>query len=223
MKKYLLLTSLFIFCACVQETPQPEASAGNTLNPTAGSGSGSTSGSGSGGTTTGGTTGGGNTNQALSAAVVRVKNYNQYNQTLEKLTGLSRAKYNTLFEELKGSLPADNDIGGLTSFNLIAMTRLSDAYCKDWVEREATLGLNGKLIPFKPIEVRDFLINTFLDVDKEEKFASLKIEVDNVLGNDDGAGGELFPGYANNLTSNKNITVAACVAVLASPYITLLE
>jgi hypothetical protein len=209
MKTYLLLTSLFIFSACVQETTKPQAEAGGSSNTT----SGGTSGAGGGTTIT----------QGLTPAIVRVKNYNQYNQSLEKLTGLSRAKYNTLFEELKGSLPADNDIGGLTSFNLIAMTRLSDAYCKDWVDREETLGLNGKLNPLKPIDVREFLINTFLDVDKDEKFASLRTEVDNVLSNDDGSGGDLFPGYANNLASNKNITIAACVSILASPYITLLE
>lgn len=221
MKTYLLLTSLFIFSACVQETPRPEASAGSASN-TAGAGSTAGSGSGSGGTT-GSTGGGGNTTLAITPAIVRVKNYNQYNQSLEKLTKLSRAKYNQLFEELKGSLPGDNDIGGLTSFNLIAMTRLADAYCKDWVDREETLGLSGKLNPLKPIDVRDFLIGSFLDVDKDEKFASLRTEIDNVLANDDGVGGDLFPGYTNNLNGNKNITVAACVAILASPYITLLE
>lgn len=211
MKIYLLLTSLFLFCACVAETPVPEAATGQTSGPATGNTTGSTSGS------------GGGVPQALTPAVVRVKNYNQYNQSLEKLTKLSRAKYNTLFEELKGSLPADNDIGGLTSFNLIAMTRLADAYCKDWVNREETAGLSGKLLPLKPIEVRDFLFASFLDVDKDEKFASLKTEIDNVLANDDGVGGDLFPGYTNTLASNKNITVAACVAILASPYITLLE
>lgn len=220
MKTYVLLTSLIIFSACVQETPKPITEA-NTSGETAGSGSGGgTTGTGSGNT--------GGTVELLTPAVVRVKNYNQYNQSLEKLTKLSRANYNSLFEELKGSLPADNDIGGLTSFNLIAMTRLADAYCKDWVNREEAAGggLNGKLLPLKDIEVRDFILTTFLDVDKDEKFASLRTEVDNVLDNKDGtmAQEELFPNHnPANKDSNKNIVVAACVAVLASPYITLLE
>jgi len=217
MKTYLLLLSLLLVGACVQEMPKQETSA---VSSTGGSGSGAGTGSGSG---TGSSTGGSTTIEAMTPAVVRVKNYNQYNQTLEKLTKLSRAKYNSLFEELKGSLPADNDIGGLTSFNLIAMTRLSDAYCKDWVDREETAGLSGKLYPMKMIDVRDYLINTFLDVDKEERFASLRAEVENVLSNEDGAGGDLFPSYTNSLAGNKSLVVGACVAILASPYITLLE
>lgn len=205
MKTYLLLTSLFIFCACVQEAPKPEASAGGSAN-TSGSGSGSGTGTG--------------TTEALTPAVVRVKNYNQYNQSLEKLTKVSRADHNVLFEELKGSLPADNDIGGLTAFNLIAMTRLADAYCKDYIEREKSVSLANKLSPYKPVEVRDTLMNSFLDVDKDEKFMSLKTEVDNVLANNDGKGGELFPG---TLDTPENMAISACVAILASPYITLLE
>lgn len=226
MKTYLLLTSLFIFGACVQQTPVPVTETGATKTTSgsgSGSGSGSTGGTGSGTT---GSAGGGGTTEALSPAIVRVKNYNQYNQTLEKLTKVNRSVHNGIFNEIIGSLPADNDIGGLTSFNLIAMTRLADAYCKTWVDRESDVGapLNTKLNPLKAMEVRDYLFSSFLDVDKDEKFASLRVEVDNVLGNDDGVGGDLFPGYASNNTgSNKNLVIAACVTVLASPYITLLE
>lgn len=208
MKTYILLTSLILFCSCVAEAPKPEAESAGA----------STSGSGG-----GGNNGTGGVVQAVTPAVVRVKNYNQYNQSLEKLTKLPRANYNALFEALKGSLPADNDIGGLTSFNLIAMTRLADGYCADYIERESTAGLNGKINPLRPADVRDFLMTQFLDVDKDEKYLSLKTEVDNVLDNNDGSGAELFPMSTNDLAGNKALAVAACVTVLASPYITLLE
>jgi hypothetical protein len=158
--------------------------------------------------------------QTVTVPMVRVKNYNQYNMTLEKLTGLGRANYNVLFESLKGSLPADNEIEGLTGFNLIAMTRLADAYCTDFINRETTLGLNGDLNPMIVADVRDFLFSRFLDAEPGDRsFDSLRIEVDNVLSNQGG----LFPGVVPGLNGSKTLAVAACVTILASPYITLLE
>ncbi len=158
--------------------------------------------------------------QTVTVPMVRVKNYNQYNMTLEKLTGLGRANYNVLFESLKGSLPADNEIEGLTGFNLIAMTRLADAYCTDFINREASLGLNGDLNPMIVADVRDFLFSRFLDAEPGDRsFDSLRIEVDNVLSNQGG----LFPGVVPGLNGSKTLAVAACVTILASPYITLLE
>lgn len=121
-------------------------------------------------------------------------------------------------------LPADNDIDGLTPFNLIAMTRLADAYCYDFVERESKTNLASDLTPLVVSDVREFLFNTFLDMsEKEEKYASLKVEVENVLKNEDGAEGEIFPNATNDLNGNKGLVTAACVVILASPYITMLE
>lgn len=200
MKTKLLLSVMFVLVSCVQ-SPGPVTSDGSL---------------GKAGESVAGPI-------TMTAPVVRVKNYNQYNMTLEKLTGLSRAKYNDLFEALKGSLPADNDIGGLTSFNLIAMTRLSDAYCLDFVTKEAPLGLSAPLSTFDEDAIRDFLMNRFLDVKDDDNFASLKSSVDSVLANDDGSGQSLFPNVPNTLAGHKQLTVAACVAILASPYVTLLE
>lgn len=153
--------------------------------------------------------------------VVRVRNYNQYNMTLEKLTELDRSKYNVLFNSIKGSMPADNDIGGLTPFNLVAMTRLADAYCFDYINQKVDASLFSS-----PNEegVIELFIERFLDPATDADYSNLRTELRNVLSNSDGLGGVLFPDPGTNATqTRKNLAVAACVAVLASPYITLLE
>lgn len=161
---------------------------------------------------------------SLSVPKIRIKNYNQYNMSLEKLTGINRSNHNELFESIKGSLPADNEIEALTPFNLIAMTRLADAYCTDFVERETTTGLAADINPLIVTDVRDFLFSRFLDVEPgSTRFESLKVEVENVLRNRDGSNNVIFPGALNNLAGNKSLVVGACVTILASPYITLLE
>ena len=207
--KSFLLVMLLVVSSC--NAPQNTAATGDEGNAS------STSGGSSGGAAI----------QTLTAPQIRVKNYNQYNMTLEKLTGQSRSKYYDLFEALKGSLPADNEIEGLTPFNLIAMTRLADAYCKDYVEQESVVGksLYSDLTPnLIELDIRDTLFAKFLDAKPTDTtFDSLRDEVENVLNNSDGQGGTLLPGAANNFTGYKSLTVAACVTILASPYITLLE
>jgi hypothetical protein len=162
--------------------------------------------------------------QSFQTSALQVKNYNQYNMTLAKLTGINQSNYNTLFDSLKGSLPADNDVNGLTPFNLVSMTRLADAYCKDFVERESTAGLKGDLYPLNINDIREFFFDRFLDVgEDDESFASLKVEVDHILKNEDGTGSALFPGHTADLQGGKNLASAACTVILASPYITLLQ
>lgn len=161
---------------------------------------------------------------AHSPTPARVKNYNQYNMTLQKLTGLNRSKYNTIFEELKGSMPADNDIAGMTPFNLIAMTRLADAYCKDFVEEKippAYFNSNQE------DQITDFLMDRFLDEapdDQPDYYASLRTELTNIFRNDDGSGGKLFPNPSTNVVQlNKDYALASCVTILSGPYVTLKE
>jgi len=214
MKTYLILSVILILTAC--NSPLLDSNSikqtkvlGNTnSNPVVNAGN----------------TGAAVVTQTIQASSLKIKNYNQYNMSLAKLTGLNQSKYNDLFEALKSSLPADNDVNGVTAFNLVAMTRLADAYCKDFIERESTTGLKSDLSPLVLGNVRDFLMDKFLDLSEgEEIFASLKVELDNILKNDDGTGTQLFPSHTNDLTGNKALASAACVAVLASPYITLLH
>jgi hypothetical protein len=156
--------------------------------------------------------------------VARVKNYNQYNMTLEKLTGISRSQFHGTFEEIKGSLPADNEISGMTPFNLISMTRLADGYCSAYVNTK----IPADYFVSNPEErLTDLMMSTFLDeapANRPDYYQALLTEINNVYNNDDGSGNRLFPSpSANSVQAYKDYSVAACVLILTSPYITLLE
>jgi hypothetical protein len=210
LSKTLALTFLFIgISACNEITPIPaKSSKGENFI------GGDTSGSG----------GGAGTLPAPS--VLRVKNYNQYNMTLEKLTGVSRATVGVsgdasrpniaaLFDEIKGSMPADNEIAAMTPFNLVSMTRLSDAYCTHYVN-----GLPaGLFTDFSDERMINHFFEKFLDPSPENTYQTLREELKNVFSNDDGTGARLFPTPGNTRT----ISIAACTVVLASPYITLVD
>jgi hypothetical protein len=211
MKKFLyskkngtILFLLLTLISCVEQKPVEKSLGESTRSPAGNKGS---------------------EKQIISktSKVVRVKNYNQYNMTLQKLTGLDRTKYSALFESIKGSLPADNEIEALTPFNLIAMSRLADAYCFDYVNTKMSSSL---FTQNQKEKIVDHFIEKFLDTAPDSRpdyYLSLKNELTNVMNNDDGTGRELFPNPDGSATGIKNLSVATCVTVLVSPYITLLE
>jgi hypothetical protein len=202
LNKAYLMVLLLSVSACNELTPVPKAS----LNE-------------------GGVIGGGDNSPILVAPsrVLRVKNYNQYNMTLEKLTGISRGTHNELFNSLKGSMPADNEIEAMTPFNLVAMTRLADAYCRSYLY-DLVKFPNTMFSTFNEEAMIDHLVESFLDNSSDQDYSTLRVELRNIFANSDGLGGVLFPNPdSNRATANRNYSVAACTAVLASPYITLLE
>ena len=75
--------------------------------------------------------------------------------------------------------------------------------------------------------MKNHLLSTFLDYDvvsPNPVFDSLVTEVDNVLANNDGQNGKLIPSLslsANDM--NKNLSIMACVTILASTHITMIE
>ena len=170
----------------------------------------------------------------MAPRLVRVMNYNQYNMTLSKLTGINQSKVSVLFEQLKGSLPGDTNIQAMTPFNLVAITRLADFYCDLHIngEKDAKGVLVAGGIPMLEeaitsidVAIKNHLLNKFLDYDATNTaYESLSVELDNILNNSDGQGSTLV--NATNLTAaqlNRNLSVLACVAILASSHITLLQ
>jgi hypothetical protein len=172
---------------------------------------------------TGGTGGGGsNPPPSMEPRLTKVMSYNQYNMTLSKLTGINSSRASTLFEEIKGSLPADTNIDAMTSFNLVSKTRLADFYCGLYVNDYL-----AKTSFSNAINMKNHLLSTFLDYDvvsPNPVFDSLVTEVDNVFANNDGQNGKLIP--SNSLSANdmnKNLSIMACVTILASTHITMIE
>jgi len=202
MKTWIVLLPLLILVSCNPSTIESSVSSSQA---------------------TGGTGGGGsNPPPSMEPRLTKVMSYNQYNMTLSKLTGINSSRASTLFEEIKGSLPADTDIDAMTSFNLVSKTRLADFYCGLYVNDFLTRSNFTNATNMK-----NHLLSTFLDYDVESPnpvFDSLVTEVDNVLANNDGQNGKLIPSLslsANDM--NKNLSIMACVTILASTHITMIE
>ncbi|HXH31101.1 MAG TPA: hypothetical protein VNJ01_09840 [Bacteriovoracaceae bacterium] len=210
--RILSLSSFLGLASCVGvEKPVVTPGNGSTTSGVDGGADGGADGGTNGGTT-------GIDPQALNVKSVRVKNYNQYNTSLEKMTGINRSVHNELFNALKGSLPADNQIAGMTPFNLIAMSRLADAYCTSFVD----LKFSKSEFPATTDEAIAMFIATFLDTapaSQPEYYQALSVEMEKIYDS-----GTLFPeADTNPLLKHRNSSIAACVVVLASPYVTLLE
>ena len=72
--------------------------------------------------------------------------------------------------------------------------------------------------------IKMHLLNKFIDYDAADPvFESLSAELDNVILNRDGQGGTLIGAALSASQLNRNLSVMACVAILASSHITLLE
>jgi len=203
MKSLIVLLPLMILVSCNPSTKESSISSSQA---------------------TGGTGGGGNSNPppTMEPRLTKVMSYNQYNMTLSKLTGINSSRASTLFEEIKGSLPADTNIDAMTSFNLVSKTRLADFYCGLYVNDYL-----AKTSFTNATNMKNHLLSTFLDYDVVSPnpiFDLLVIEVDNVLANNDGQNGKLIPSMslsANDM--NKNLSIMACVTILASTHITMIE
>jgi len=203
MKSLIVLLPLMILVSCNPSTKESSISSSQA---------------------TGGTGGGGNSNPppTMEPRLTKVMSYNQYNMTLSKLTGINSSRASTLFEEIKGSLPADTNIDAMTSFNLVSKTRLADFYCGLYVNDYL-----AKTSFTNATNMKNHLLSTFLDYDVVSPnpiFDSLVTEVDNVLANNDGQNGKLIPSMslsANDM--NKNLSIMACVTIMASTHITMIE
>ena len=202
MKTWIVLLPLLILVSCNPSTKESSVSSSQA---------------------TGGTGGGGsNPPPSMEPRLTKVMSYNQYNMTLSKLTGINSSRASTLFEEIKGSLPADTDIDAMTSFNLVSKTRLADFYCGVYVNDYL-----AKTSFSNAINMKNHLLSTFLDYDvvsPNPVFDSLVTEVDNVLANNDGQNGKLIP--SNSLSANdmnKNLSIMAWGTILASTHITMIE
>jgi hypothetical protein len=208
MRPLIVLLPLLILIAC-----NPQTQNSNLSSPQSTGGTGSS----------GGTGGGAKTE--LQPRLAKVMSYNQYNMTLSKLTGINSSRATTLFDEIKGSLPADTEIDSMTSFNLVAKTRLADFYCGVYVNEFYIK--NNITNPPNPTSFQNHLLTTFLDYNLSNPspiYDSLETELENVLKNSDGQGGKLITSTGiSQMDMNKNLSIMACVTILASTHITMIE
>lgn len=215
--------SSVLLTACVGESSAPKKAKSTSKSTTPGTG----------GT---GDTGGTGNNPVIPPSTgevtgVALKTFNQYNQTLSKVTEIDSATtaIATEYELIKNSLPSDHAAAAFTSFHQISQTRLAFAYCNNFIDNNAEFkAVNYATV--LPQEMTTKLLTKFVGARPMSKFelydqynmAILKI-MNNDAGMDENGSpvGELVP-TATGATATKNLTKLACTAILASTEFTTL-
>ena len=213
----IIMTSLLLTACVGSSSSAPKKKASSTIkntNPTGG-----------------GTTPTAPTPTTDSSAGVSLKTFNQYNQTLSKVTEIdsSTEAVATEYELIKNSLPSEHAAGAFTSFHQISQTRLAFAYCNNFIDNNADF----KSINFMsatPQEMTTKLLTKFIGVrpaTKYELYDQYNATLIKIMNNDAGLDendmpiGELVP-TATGALEMKNLTKLACTAILASTEFTTL-
>jgi hypothetical protein len=162
---------------------------------------------------------------------VALKTFNQYNMTLSKVTGIDAAipAISTEYELVKNSLPGDHLATSFTPFHQISETRLSFAYCNNFIDNNLDFkALN--YVTITPESVATKLLEKFIGVRPAKEFeiydkfyeTVLKI-MNNDAGVDDNniAIGKLIP-TSTGAIAKTNLTKLACTAILSSSEFTTL-
>jgi hypothetical protein len=160
-----------------------------------------------------------------------LKTFNQYNQTLSKVTEVDSASpaIAAEYELIKNSLPSEHAAAAFTSFHQISQTRLSFAYCNAFVDTNADF----KALNFMAITPQDMttkLLTKFLGprpATKFELYDQYNTTILKIMNNDAGLDennvpiGDLVP-TATGAVAMKNLTKLACTAILSSTEFTTL-
>ena len=147
-----------------------------------------------------------------------VKNFNQYNMTLSKITGISVADPDIIaeYETIVNSLPANHKPSGYSSFHQLSAIRLSYAYCDKFIDANAYMadGTNDA--------VTNKLMGKFLGSNfdlSNESILSIRQNILGIMNNQitDGGSEQIAPG-----SNQMGRTKMSCTALLASAHFTLL-
>jgi hypothetical protein len=160
---------------------------------------------------------------------IAAKTFNQYNESLSKLTGvdLGQATVNSEYLAIRNSLPAGHETSSFTPFHQVSVTRLAFAYCDVFIEGDTEFsnldyaGLSGPQITSQLLEKfigsRTPANGTYYDGISSE----LNLLMNNDAGNDEtgNAIGNLIPNTNGTLSASEmkiNLTKLSCTTLLAS-------
>lgn len=158
-----------------------------------------------------------------------IKNYEQLMMTMSSLTGVQLANdvgVRNIYNDLKSSLPTDNDIKVYSPTHQVAITRMAAEFCNSLIVNQT---LRANVYPnfnfsMRPTDmnqgVRDYLIETTIshfwgDVVSDKEKDAAHAEMDRMID-------ELLVGERNNSGATQSITKAVCTMALASAHVTLL-
>ena len=217
-KLILFLICLFFIFSCVEQTGQFEEENidrnGNPLPNISSGGSG----------------GGSLINEAQENKVtgVHIKNFNQINMSLSKLTGISRSNSNVVdvMGQILNQLPASNDLSSFTPFHQISITRLAFTYCEIFIDNDSqfsTIDYGSE----SSENLTEAMIVRFLDEapsDELDKYDVLRQEMISVLDNEDlAASGKLVDeSGVSREQLKRRLSKMACSIILSSSFVTLI-
>ncbi len=163
-----------------------------------------------------------------------LKTFNQYNQTLSKVTGIDAATPAILteYDLIKNSLPSDHTATSYTPFHQISQTRLSFAYCSNFIDTNTAFNTGLDYATITPQNATTKLLEKFIGIrpakgfEIYDKFNEVILKI---MSNDAGVDannmtlGKLVPSTtATAAVVKKNLTKLACTAILSSTEFTTL-
>jgi hypothetical protein len=217
--KYWWLLSLIVLSACAPGGPQKSLS-----------GAKSTASNSSGGA--GGDVQGDPESIAAISTSVGVRNFEQVNATMAALTGIvGNSQINTKYNNLKGQLPADNDIKSFSFSGQSAVTELAAEYCTVLItnanntyttQRTAAVGtINFAALPTVALgatgraDVALSLLTKFWGSGfvNQPNAAQSQTTISTLIN-------DLVVGEPNTTATTRNAVIGACTSVLASAPVT---
>lgn len=217
---FLIIMSSVMLTACVGSGTAPKKAKTTSNSTTPGTGG----------------TGGTGSNPVIPPSTgevtgVALKTFNQYNQTLSKVTEIDSATTAIAaeYELIKNSLPSEHAATAFTSFHQISQTRLAFSYCNNFIDNNAEFkAINYSTV--MPQEMTSKLLTKFIGarpMTKYELYDQYNTAILKIMNNDAGVDengspvGELVP-TATGATAMKNLTKLACTAILSSTEFTTL-
>lgn len=166
---------------------------------------------------------------------ISIKNFNQYNMSLSKLTGISRAEVVDEFARLKNSLPSSTKATSYNSFTQLAYTRLSSTYCSIYVDQTEELS-SENLLQMTNLEVVQYFLDNFLDKapsDNPDIYKGIISEGTALLNNRHSSGETFIVTSVYNPATGQDevqehevmrvrLTKMLCSAILSSTFVVLL-
>lgn len=156
---------------------------------------------------------------------VATKTFNQFNMTLSKVTNIdsSTPSINSEYLAIRNSLPAGHKTSSYTPFHQVAITRLSFAYCDEFIDNDSEFD-NLNYSGLSSAQISTLLVNRFVGARSNAnavKYDAINSEVTAIINNDGGLDdqnnpiGALVPN-GSGAAQKRVLTKLGCTALLAS-------
>lgn len=167
----------------------------------------------------------------LAQVSVGIRNHEQLLHTYAELTNISptNASVVTVYKDIEGSLPTNNDVKVFSAANQVAITRLAAEFCSLLIDNASTT----RSQIFSTFNIDTVTLTSVTEQRKVDAITSMMnlFWGEGLLSSEefDAAGEEILilvnklaVGEANSVAGSKKVFKGACTAILASAYVTLI-